>query len=305
MARCAFLFMKYLFSFCLLLTTVLNAADPFPLAIGNEWTLKSTDGQTLQVRVGTNLLAKDNDAYYSISGYRPRNAWVRRDEQGDLQWLNLETEMPELIARFDAERGTYNTRIGECLQNAAVDRKKAQWKQFEAIRIQYLNGCPDNAISEELYVENFGLVRRVVTTFRGPVTYELVSARVGSLIYGEQSGALFDVSLPAGTLKSEGGEVRTRVTLRLATRNSEPVRLLYASGQQYEFKLINSSGEVVWMWSKDRVFTAGVSEDFVVDRRWEREIFIEGVAPGVYTFEGSLTNAGPYRFSSSMTVRID
>lgn len=297
--------MKYLFCTTLLLGSLLQAADPLPLAIGNEWTLKSANGQSLHIRVGTNLLSKDDETYYSIAGYRERNSWVRQDAGGELQWLNLETEAPELLTRFDAERGTYATKLGGCLQTAAVDRKRVQWRQFNAIRIEYFGGCPDNAIGEELYVENLGLVRRVVTTFTGPVTYDLVAAKVGNLIYTQQSGAFFDVSLPSDRLKSERGEVRTRVALRLSTRGSEPIRLLFSSGQQYEFKLINAAGEVVWQWSKERVFVPALSVEQVVDRRWESEIFIEGVTPGVYTFEGSLTNSGPYRFVASTTVRID
>lgn len=294
--------MKYLFAAWFAALKLLSAADALPLATGNEWTLKSETGQQLQVRVGRILLLKDNETYFPVTGYRAQNAWLRRDGNGELQWLNMDNDVPELITRFDAERGTYTTNLSACVQHAAVDRKRVPWKQFEALRIEYSGGCPDNTINEELYVENLGLVRRVVTTFAGPVTYDLVAAKVGNLVYGEQAGALFDVGLPAGTLKSN---TPIRVSLMLSTRNSDPIRLLFSSGQQYEFKLINSAGEVVWIWSKDRVFTAGVSEELVANRRWEQAIFIEGVAPGVYTFEGSLTNSGPYRFASSTTVRID
>lgn len=297
--------MQYLFAALFAASSLLPGADALPLAVGNELTLKSASGQLLQVRVDRILLLKDNETYLPITGYRAQNAWLRRDTNGELQWLNLDTDVPELITRFDPERGTYTTNLEACAQHAAVDRKRTTWRQFDALRIEYSGGCPDNAISEELYVENLALVRRVVSTFAGPVTYDLVTAKIWSLIYGEQAGTLFDVALPSGTLKSNEGVVRTRVTLRLTTRNTEPIRLFYSDGQQYEFRLINPAGEVVWLWSKDLVFTAAASEELVLDRRWEQDLVIKSVAPGLYLLEGSLTHAGPHRFATSTTVRID
>jgi hypothetical protein len=301
--------MKFLLFAILSAGSLLSAADFFPLTPGNTWTLRSASGARHEVRVGFTLRAKDDQAFYHLTGYRSEGSWLRRDARGQLLWLEPETEVPELLTSFEPSKDGYNTHLGACAQTARVQEERVEWgapgRQLPALKIQYEGGCPDNAITEELYLENIGLVRRVVSTFAGPVTFYLQEARVGNLIYLHQAGVFFDMSLPSGTLKSDNGEVLTKITLRLSARDSEPIRLLYSSGQQYEFKLFNRSGDLVWKWSQDRVFIPAVSEDFVLDRTWERNVLMEGVAPGEYTLEGSLTNSGPNRFATSMTLRID
>lgn len=301
--------MKFLLLAILSASSLLHAVDFFPLSPGNTWTLRSAAGAKYEVRVGFNLRAKDDQAFYHLTGYRSEGSWIRRDAKGQLLWLEPETEVAEVLTRFEPGKDGYTTRLGACPQTARVHEERVDWgpvgKQLPALKIEYEGGCPDNAITEELYLENIGLVRRVISTFTGPVTFELEQARVGNLLYLNEAGALFDMSLPSTTLKLKEGEALTKVTLRLATRNGEPIRLLYSSSQQHEFKLFNRAGELVWKWSQDRVFIPALSEDFVMDRMWERNILIEGVPPGEYTLEGSLTNSGPYRFASSMTIRID
>jgi len=299
------LVMRYLLFTLLLVASVLSAADFFPLAVGNHWTLRSASGARQEIRVGYNLWSKDNETYYRVAGYRAEDTWLRRDDQGDLRWVDLETEKVELLTQFDAQASEYSIRLGACPQFARVDEKRDEWNRLPALRIRYEGGCPDNAITKELYLENLGLVRRVVSTFIGQVTYDLVEAKVGNFNYSQQTGAFFDMSLPSATLVAESGEAATMVTLRLASRNSEPIRLRYSSGQQFEFKLFNQAGGLVWQWSTDRVFIAGLSDETVLDRTWEKKILLEGVQPGIYVLEGSLTNSGPYRFASSMTLRIN
>ncbi len=301
--------MKYLLSALLSAASLLSAADFFPMSGGNHWILRSPTGAHQEVRVHFTLLSRDDQTFYRITGYRPDGAWVRHDDNGEIQWLNPEDDSIELLTRFDAAKGPYRTKLGACPQNAIVSEKRVLWgdqgKAVPALRIEYQGGCPDNAITEELYLENIGPVRRVVPPVSRPVASDLVEARVGKFTYASQTGAFFDMSIPATVLKSEKGEARTRVRLHLAARNSDPVRLLFSSSQQYDFKLYTTFGELVWQWSSSRTFLPSVTDDMVLDRAWEQEILIEGVRPGTYTLEGSLTNSGPVRYSTAVPVRIE
>lgn len=289
--------------------SMLSAADFFPLSPGNSWTLRSDRGATLEIKVNQTLLQSNDQTYYRLTNYRSEGTWLRLDEAGELHWLDLGAETTELLTRFDASRGTYTTRLGACNQSAKVSEKRVPWgapgQQLPALHIEYQGGCPDNAISEELYLENIGLVRRTVTTFAGPVTYDLKQARVGNMLYQMGTGVTFDVSVPSRRIQSEAGEAVTSVTLRLATHSSDPVRLLYASSQQYDFRLLTPTGDLVWQWSRGRAFLPSVTEDQVTDRTWQVNIFLEGVTPGDYILEGALTNSGGYRCASSVPVHID
>lgn len=298
--------MRYLLSFIILSSSLLSAADYLPLSGGNYWILRSDNGSQQEVRISYTLLSKDERDYYRVAGYRPERAWLSREQNGDLRWFQEDQDKTELLTRF---AGSYPTQLGSCLQNAHVSEELVDWgqrgKSLSALKIQYEGGCPDNAITEELYVANLGLVRRVVSTFIGPVTYDLVEAKVGNLIYASQTGALFDISLPSQTLRSELGEARTRITMRLSSRNGEPIPLRFSTGQQFDIKVFNRVGELVWQWSKDRVFIDGLSEESVVDRRWEKELLIENLTAGDYIIEGSLTNSGGWRFVSSLPIRVN
>lgn len=297
--------MKYLFLTLLAASSLLNAADFLPLAPGNQWILRSATGARQELRVGLNLLSNNGEAYYRLNGYRVQPDWVRLDAKGDLLFLNMETELPETLTRFSQPGEPYRTPIATCPQWATVETKRTTWRNLPALKISYEGGCPDNAITDELYLENIGLVQRTVSTIAGPVTYNLAEARVGNFSYSDKAGAFFDVALPSAYIRQENGEARTRVTLRLSARQSDPIRLLYSSSQQYDFKLFDQAGKLVWQWSNGRVFLPSTTVDNVVERVWEQEIFIEGVQPGTYVLEGSLTNSGEARYASSMTVRID
>ena len=59
----------------------------------------------------------------------------------------------------------------------------------------------------------------------------------------------FDVSL-------EGGDVR--FDLRVVNTTAKAVEVNFASGQAYDFVVVDSVGREVWRWSADRIFTQSV-----------------------------------------------
>src|SRR4029077_19789188 len=90
--------------------------------------------------------------------------------------------------------------------------------------------CADNGFERELYVANVGLVRRIVSTFAGPRTFELVHARVGPLTVLGEPGAAFHVSLDRTMVELKNGESqRLRVTMRLSVYRSPELALQFPS----------------------------------------------------------------------------
>src|SRR3954470_1854789 len=59
----------------------------------------------------------------------------------------------------------------------------------------------------------------------------------------------FDVAL-------EGGDVR--FNLRVVNTTAKSVEVNFASGQAYDFVVVDSVGREVWRWSSDRIFTQSV-----------------------------------------------
>ena len=301
--------MRYLISILISAGSLLSAADFFPLSPGNYWRLRSSQGATQEIQVGFTLLSYGQQDYYRLSGYRAERTWLTREPSGDLKWLDLDNESTEVLTRFGVEPGGYWTRLGVCPQRAQVKEQRVEWgkagRRLPALQIQYEGGCADNSILEELYLENIGLVRRVVSTLAGPVRYELAEARVGDLIFADQAGSMFDVSLPQATYQSKDGTVETKVNIRLSIRNTEPMRLFFGTIQEFELKLFDPNGTLIWRWSEDRAFLPVIREELLLEKSWNQEVSWKGLRPGIYTVEGSLTNSGPYRFASTTQIRID
>lgn len=59
----------------------------------------------------------------------------------------------------------------------------------------------------------------------------------------------FDVAL-------EGTDVR--FSLRVANTSKKNIEVNFASGQSYDFVVVDSVGREVWRWSADRIFTSSV-----------------------------------------------
>lgn len=299
--------MKLLILSTLAATLPALAANYFPLNAGNQWTLTNNRGGQMEIRVGLNYLQDGDRTFLRVFGYQAQPVWVHALADGDLLWRNMETETVELLTSFSTERGVYPSPLGACPQFARVERELANWgkagQQMPALRIHYEGGCPDNAITEELYVANVGLVRRVVSTIAGPVAYDLTRATVGSLIFVNQSGAFLDLSLPSTSWTLDEGRFKTRIQLRLESRSSEPLRLRFPDGQRYEFLIRDTRGNVVWRWSEGRYFIQAAAEELIVNRTWAEDIDVRVPGPGEYRLEGRLTTWGDPVLATAVTIR--
>lgn len=88
----------------------------------------------------------------------------------------------------------------------------------------------------------------------------------------------------------EEGRVGRPVAFTLRLVAGEPMTLEYADGQRYDFEVRDSSGEVVWRWSDDKVFTMAIGREqlreggeLVYRESWSPQ------SPGDYEVTGIIT----------------
>lgn len=93
----------------------------------------------------------------------------------------------------------------------------------------------------------------------------------------------FDVTL-------EGGDVR--FNLSVANTSPKNVEVNFASGQSYDFVVVDSVGREVWRWSTDRIFTQSVrnkllgkGEAIEASEKWSP------AKPGKFTAIAQLTSS--------------
>ena len=164
----------------LLAVTLLVAGfgpDYFPLEVGNQWTLQSASSETLTIEV---LRSRQHAGitWYLVSGYANGPRWVRKSASGELFALNErgadEITTESLLAHLAPGVAGYRTALSGCKQAARPSADSAS-----ALTVGYsADQCRDIGITRETYAPGVGLTRRSVTTFRGEITYELVSARL-------------------------------------------------------------------------------------------------------------------------------
>jgi hypothetical protein len=169
--------------------------------------------------------------------------------------------------------------------------------------IQYRSlACADAGHESEQFAENIGMVRRVLTTFAGPRTYDLIYARVGNQVVSAGNVGSFTVT----ATRSSGGWLATvRVDLPAGTA----VKLSYPSSQRYDARLRDADGNILWTWSADKLF-ALVYQELLIYGGHSATIEVpqppaipEG--PHFYTIEAWLTNADHEpRFAAVTGVQV-
>ncbi|HWQ56311.1 MAG TPA: BsuPI-related putative proteinase inhibitor [Bryobacteraceae bacterium] len=305
------------FAAALMLSQAAAAHTFLPLETGNYWTYRSTRGQeTFTVSVGLPF-AIGGQTYYMLNGYATPRLLVRQAEDGDLVWLDEEAGREQPLARFGNPGSPYQITDGGCALGAEVSAKPVAYDgpagSFSSaleIRYQPVN-CADTGFEQDLYLENIGLVRRTVTTFAGPRTYELIAARVGKWSFAAAPAALARLTFepPVIARAADSDALRFQATLRISLFGMEPVRLRYSSSQPYELVIRDGAHRVVYRWSEGRAFLPVIREDeeIVGERAFTIDAEVPGgrLADGVYQVEAWLTNMDNPQFAASGTIRVE
>lgn len=305
------------FAAALILSQAAAARTFLPVETGNSWVYRSSQGQdSFTVSVGLPF-AIGGKTYYALNGYTTERLLIRQAEDGDLVWLDEEAGREQPLARFANPGLPYQITTGSCALRAEVSARPADYngpagKLASALEIRYQPvNCADAGFDQDLYLENIGLVRRTVTTFAGPRTYELVSARVGKWSFSAAPAALTRLTFepPVISRVSDADALRFQATLRISVLGMDPVRLRYSSSQPYELVMRDSAHNVVYRWSERRVFLPVVREDeeIVGERAFTIDAEVPGgrLADGVYQVEAWLTNMDNPQFAASGTIRVE
>lgn len=186
-----------------------GAAQPdyFPLETGNQWVLEAASAarQRLNIEVLRSRV-HNGETYYLVSGYATRSLWLRKAGDGTLYALEERRGTERALAQLVPGAPAYETRLGECKQQAQPAAQPAPFRGPEyqtenALAIDYAPGeCRDAGLTREVYAPGIGLVRRSVTTIAGELTFELVYARVnGAAVPGASRQIVLEDDFATGS----------------------------------------------------------------------------------------------------------
>jgi hypothetical protein len=287
------------------------AGDFMPLRAGNAWTYRNAPtGQGFTVRVGEPV-SVNNQTYYPLTGYAPTTVLARLDSQTRLVYFDEERGTETLLTSFQpSESVWWDAPLRVCQQQGQTQVKLGTHDGpagpiQNVLNINYrVISCADAGVVSEQYAENIGMVRRVENTIAGPRQYDLVSARVGSLVIEAQNYARFTVAVD-----SPANSNFSNVTLRLETNSPRPFALFFASGQEYDVVVHDAQGNIVWSWAMGILFTQA-THTVDVNGIWTAAVQApqSAVAQGAYvtaflTSKPRFEASTPLPSATAMTVR--
>lgn len=303
--------------FAVLLCPSIFAQDYLPLGDGNYWTYRSDkSSETFTISVGTPYQF-NGEVYYSVKGYGAGRNFLRRTAEGNLVQVDMETGIESPVTTFEPGR-QWESPLSGCKQIGEASAKRGEYAGpaglfASAQVVSYGPGaCADSGFLDETYVENLGLVRRVVNTLAGPAQYELVSARVGKFTFSAGPSVIVRVSVPENSFqrKIAAEALHVRAVLHIDAVGALGVKVQFPTSQRYEMVVRNPAGTIVYRWSDGKAFTDIVGEETVGSRRSyviEGEIDASaaaGLEDGLYTVEAWLTTGDGPKFASSATVEL-
>lgn len=285
---------KLFFAFCSLMP--LLAGDMLPLATGNQWNYRVSDGTTRTISVGVPLSASGK-IYYRVAGYAATTAlWLRSDATGVFMYDDETAHEVELV-RFAS--GPINSQISGCLQSQEAQKDRVPYSgpagRFESafeLRYRPLN-CRDVGFENELYLENIGLVKRTETTIAGPKTMELVYAKVGEVTVEPGKNTTLSLTLDNPTVSGvlPGDTIDLKPTLRLSVGEGA-LKLNFATSQRYDLAIRDANGIIVYLWSASAIFLPVTGTETISGiRTWQIDAKVSGLAPGNYQVEAWLTTS--------------
>jgi hypothetical protein len=288
------------------------AAGPeyFPLQVGNSWVYRATQArinsvQTIAVQGVENI---DSRTYYRVQFFE-RSVLVRQTDDGSLVSYDPTSRQERLWLPFAAAEGQRTTsEFDTCSKAATIRSKSASVKTNlgdfnNALQLTYQPSCADAGVTTQFFIPYVGLVEQESTTFAGPLRYELLYSRTGitNLETGQVS---FAMALNGSTFRAgQDAEILVRLTLR--SSHPDPISLVFPSGQNYDLKIYNDRGEIVYVWSADKLFiqifrteTFGPGE-----KTFAFPVPIGQLRAGRYAAEGYLTTE-PRKYSAVVDFEV-
>ena len=284
-----------------------SAGDFFPLQVGNQWVYQSSGRLPSEPVTATisSTTERSGRTYFVYSGMDGTQL-LRVDANGALVRYDESTKTETV---FIAPNGVVTPFAQpDCGQVGRVNDTNYEYRGplgvFRGvIEVRYDPGtCRDAGLERELYLPYVGLIQRTVTTIAGPRIYDLVYARIGGVTVVSAPEVSFTAALDKSSY-----ETLSTMRVRLALRNtgSEPLKLDFTSGQEFDISIKNERGERVLVWSADKLFIQEVhSLEVTGEKNWVATLTLTGIPAGNYTAEAYLTNSGPQRHSATVAFRI-
>ena len=294
-------------------SAVAQQPDYLPLQQGNVWIYRCAGNcATVTVEVGATQ-DFSGQTYHQVQGWFGNSYWLREDANGSVWSYDTAAQKESLWYAFQTPEGsTYDEAIPSgCCGRATIQSKSAHYDGPEgvfdyALEIDYA-GVFQVGVYRELFLPYVGLVSRSQAT-GGPsmATYDLIYARIGGSLVATAPEISIGMALDHAVYKaSDTATLNARLSIRNAT--AEPEILTFPSGQLYDLEIRDAQGNVVYLWSRGKIFPQIVT---TVAIQYEKDYTISaplaGLAPGKYVVQTWLAVDGPSRaYSSSARIEID
>ena len=301
-------------------------ASYFPLDVGNSWTysvegIGAPQSDTIRVVDSRDI---SGVTYYQVEGLVPTAGLLRIDSRGRLVEYR-EGRSEQLWYDFAAPLGSswQIDRPDLCFASATIEARGAEHSVPAGVFRGVIEvdfgpeaNCADAGLDRDLFAPAVGLIERSAITIAGPRTMRLREARINGRIL-RAAGMSFSVGSdkpiytpnffpPVG---KDRGIPTLRARLALENSSGAPFRMTFNSGQQFDAVIRNPAGEEVWRWSDGKAFTEAI-ETVTIEgvRVWVFEKSLgedgEAWAPGIYSLEAEITNAGARRFGAMIGFEI-
>ncbi|MBL8150947.1 MAG: hypothetical protein JNN15_13555 [Blastocatellia bacterium] len=165
----------------------------FPQNLGDEHVYRKTGRLARNSGWTDKITAQDGD-YFQHSNYwgdelphllsTNQNGEVReKSGESSLLWYKLSNSQNESWTMNLTEGGPPCT-DGAKLKIVGTETVSVAAGNFEnCVKIEFEHGCMDAGIIAQWFAPNVGLVKQTESSFAGPITSELVSAKIGDSVY--------------------------------------------------------------------------------------------------------------------------
>ena len=289
--------------------------DYFPLNPGNIWIYRCIgvcgSQPTVTVQIGP---AQDfnGTTYSQLQGWFGKDYWVRENENGVVWAYDPATNQERQWYAFQTPvGGTYDESIpSACCGRATIQSLSAHYAGpigvFDsALQVVY-PGVFQLGVYREMFLPYIGLISRGEAA-GGPANrnYDLIYSRLGGVTVVSQPEISTGLALDSAVYKASDSPT---LTARLSIRNStaDPVSLTFLTGQIYDLEIRDDQGNVVFVWSKGKVFPQLVTTVQIQDEKdYIVTVPLASLSPGKYVVQAWFTVEGPARaYSSSARFEI-
>ena len=146
----------------------------------------------------------------------------------------------------------------------------------------------------EKFVEKTGLLMEDVIDFGEGLADEVEQEEPGDVGEG---GVVLMVVPERHEIHAEADEFENGLEIKviLANNTGEMQNFTFSSGQSYDLKLVNEDDEIVYRWSRNKMFIQAIQQlelEAGENKVWETRVPVSDLSPGVYSMQGWLTARG-------------